>query len=61
MTKEDVINNVIDELERAIQRIEEIGEFSNTSITGDEELVTDMIRSKDRLYQIICGLDIIED
>ena len=60
MTKADVLNNVIDELERAIQRIKELGEFEENSITGDEELVADMEISIDRLYQIIARVDRIQ-
>lgn len=53
MEAKDILNNVIDELERAIQRITELGEFEDNSITGDEELVTDMEISVNRLYHII--------
>lgn len=53
MEAKDILNNVIDELERAIQRITELGEFEDNSITSDEELVTDMEISINRLYHII--------
>lgn len=53
METKDILNNVIDELERAIQRITELGEFDDNSITSDEELVTDMGISISRLYKII--------
>ena len=57
MEAKDILNNVIDELERAIQRITELGEFEDNSITGDEELVTDMEISINRLYHIIDIID----
>ena len=43
--KKDIINNVIDELERAIDRLKELGTFDDYSITSDEELVNDMEKS----------------
>jgi hypothetical protein len=49
----DILNNVIDEIDRATERIEELGEFNENSVTPDEELVTDLYVSKDRLYQIM--------
>ena len=52
MTDREILGNVIDELERAIHRIKEIGEFKEDSITPDEELVTDMTTSIDRLYDM---------
>ena len=53
METKDILNNVIDELERAIQRITELGEFDDNSITGDEELIADMEISISRLYEIM--------
>ena len=52
METKDILNNVIDELERAIERIKEFGEFEDRSITGDEELVMDMEISIERLKEL---------
>lgn len=52
----DILNNIIDEIDRATERIEEIGEFDDDTITPDEELLTDMYISKDRLYKILLNL-----
>ena len=49
METKDIINNVIDELERAIDRLKELGSFNDYSITSDEELVNDMEKSIERL------------
>lgn len=53
METKDIINNVIDELERAIDRLKELGTFDSHSITNDEELVNDMEKSIERLYELI--------
>ena len=53
METKDILNNVIDELERAIERIKELGDFEDNTITSDEELVMDMEVSIERLYEIM--------
>ena len=58
MTDREILGNVIDELERAINRIKEIGEFEEDSITPDEELITDMTMSVDRLYDMKWNMDL---
>lgn len=50
MTKQDILNNVIDELQRAIERIKELGEFDDITVTDDEELINDMQISIEKLY-----------
>lgn len=61
LTIEERINNVVDELERAIERLKEVGEFNENSITSDEELVNDMEMSLERVKEIndIVGLALI--
>ena len=58
---EERINNVIDELNRAVERIREIGKFSENTITPDEELVSDMLLSIERMQEVydIIGLALI--
>ena len=58
---EERINNVIDELNRAVERIKEIGEFYENTITSDEELVSDMQLSIERMQEVydIIGLALI--
>ena len=53
MTQKEILNNVIDELHRAIERIKEVGDFDINSITSDEELINDMETSIERLYDLI--------
>lgn len=55
--KEIVWNNVIDELERAKERIIELGEFSDACLTPDEELVQDIMTSLDRLNEMVGELN----
>lgn len=50
MTKQDIISNVIDELQRAIERIKELGEFDDVVVTDDEDLINDMQISVEKLY-----------
>ena len=50
MTKQDIISNVVDEMQRAIERIKELGEFDDVAITDDEELINDMQISIEKLY-----------
>lgn len=52
--REMIINNVIDELNRAIDRIKELSEdYDEDTITSDYELITDMETSIDRLIDMI--------
>ena len=55
--KEIVWNNVIDELERAKERIIELGEFNDAYLTPDEELVQDIMTSLDRLNEMVGELN----
>lgn len=50
---EVVLNNVVDELERAKERIKDLGEFSDSSLSSDEELVSDIEESLELLYEMI--------
>lgn len=52
MELKDIINNVIDELYRAKERILELGEFDDDSITSDEELILDIEMSIERLIDL---------
>lgn len=52
MELKDIISNVIDELQRARERILELGEFDEQSITSDEELVSDIDMSIERLSSV---------
>lgn len=58
---EERINNVVDELERAITRLKELGDFSDDTLTDDEILVDDMTASLERIKEIndIIGLALI--
>lgn len=53
MDKRELLNNIIDELTRAKERIKEIGEFEDITITSDEELVNDIEITLERLYDVI--------
>lgn len=55
------INNVLDELERAIERLKEVGEFSEDTLTDDDILIDDMRNSIERVKEIndIIGLALI--
>ena len=46
---EEVIDNVIDELQRARDRILELTDFNYDSLSDDEDLIEDINRSIDRL------------
>lgn len=48
----NIINNAIDELERAKERIKELGEFNENSIGPDEELISDIDTSIERLQTV---------
>lgn len=49
----DIINNAVDELYRAKERLEELGEFDNDGrITPDQELISDIDASIERLQTI---------
>lgn len=49
---EEVIDNVIDELQRARDRILELTDFNYDSLSDDEDLIEDINRSIDRLIDL---------
>lgn len=49
---EEVIDNVIDELQRARDRISELTDFNYDSLSDDEDLIEDINRSIDRLIDL---------
>ena len=61
LTIKERIDNAIDELNRAIERLKELGDFSENTITPDSELISDMESSIERLDEIndIVGLALI--
>lgn len=50
MNKRELLNNIVDELTRAKERIKELGEFDDETLTSDEELVNDIEITLERLY-----------
>lgn len=53
MKLKDIINNAVDELQRAKERILELGDFQEGIITSDEELINDIDISIERLLELI--------
>lgn len=49
---EEVIDNVIDELQRSRDRILELTDFNYDSLSDDEDLIEDINRSIDRLIDL---------
>lgn len=52
LTAKEVLQNAIDELQRAKERLKEIGELSDESLTDDEILINDIEASIERLLEI---------
>lgn len=52
MTHSEILDNIVDELERARKRIRELGEFNNEVLTEDEELVSDIDKSLERVSEL---------
>lgn len=52
MTQSEVLDNIVDELERARERIKELGEFNDEVLTEDEELVSDIDKSIERVSEL---------
>ena len=61
LTIKERINNVVDELNRAIERLKDRGEFFEDTLTDDDVLIDDMTNSIERLTEIndIIGLALI--
>ena len=61
LTIEERISNAVDEMNRATERLREIGDVSENTITSDSELISDMESSIERLEDIndIVGLALI--
>lgn len=52
MTQSEVLDNIVDELERARERIKELGKFDDEILTEDEELVSDIDKSLERVSEL---------
>lgn len=52
LTVQQIIDNTIDEMRRAIDRLREVGDFNDEAITGDEELISDLEAEIERLETI---------
>lgn len=52
MTHSEILDNIVDELERARKRIRELGEFNDEVLTEDEELVSDIDKSLERVSEL---------
>ena len=52
LTIKERIENAIDEFNRAVERLKEVGDFSEDTITPDSELISDMELSIERLEEI---------
>lgn len=52
MTHSEILDNIVDELERARKRIRELGEFNDEVLTEDEELVSDIDKSIERVSEL---------
>lgn len=52
MTHSEILDNIVDELERARKRIRELGEFNDEILTEDEELVSDIDKSLERVSEL---------
>lgn len=52
MTQSEILDNIVDELERARERIKELGEFNDEVLTEDEELVSDIDKSIERVSEL---------
>ena len=61
LTIKERIENSIDEMNRAIERLKEVGEFFENTLTDDDILIDDMKNSIERLTEIndIIGLALI--
>lgn len=61
LTIKERINNVVDELNRAIERLKDRGEFFEDTLTDDDVLIDDMTNSIERLTEMydIIGLALI--
>lgn len=58
---QDIINNAVDEMNRAIDKLKECGTFLENTLTDDDILIDDMKNSIERLTEIndIIGLALI--
>ena len=52
MTHSEILDNIVDELERARKRIRELGEFNDEVLTEDEELLSDIDKSFERVSEL---------
>ena len=52
LTVKETIENIMDELNRATTRLKEIGDIQTDTITPDEELISDMEMSIERMQDI---------
>ena len=52
LTVKETIENIVDELNRATTRLKEIGDIQTDTITPDEELISDMEMSIERMQDI---------
>lgn len=52
MTHSEILDNIVDELERAKDRIRELGKFDDEILTEDEELVSDIDKSLERVSEL---------